>query len=348
MSFYPICEFTGLQRLFCPPSCPLHGAGVPAADLTDTERQLLAGQASPVVTITELERRVGRPLPQYRLRTVERRGPHQVVVEELWAVERPRVTVCDDSHQRPPGAQLCHACFDTLEWLLGDVPAMVEQLQLAARKGVRFVAHGTPPAAVDQETGQVIEESPLPWNEAARRALARLRDALPSGHGPVVAASRWALCNLQDLDQRGLLVQLTAAMSRAHAVIERPRDVAYVGRCPQCSADLYAARGGMVRCYAPLDLATEQWCEYSATWDQHLARVVQASDDRLLTVSELVVALGLSRDQVKNLTRRMEGSQLQRPHLYGHEIVTQTVTVYRLGDVRDEAIRRRYLEGVAS
>lgn len=318
----PICEWSGLPRIWCPDTCPDHNTSFP---MTDTEKALLENRFSAVLKVDTLEQTAERRLPEYRAkpRTVTRRGDAKIVIGHAWNLDQPKPARCDTSHTRPPGQQLCHDCANQLEAALGDVPAIVNDLNLALRKAVRFVPH-----AFTSDP----DEAPLPFNPSASSALSQLATALG---GEPVRASRWWLTNWRtSTHQTELLKHLTKAIAHAHKVIERPRDHVHLGRCPHCETELVAERGMPVTCPQG---------DYTADWDTHLNHILNESEDRLLTVSELVTALDLPRDKIKNLTRRMLGRQLDRPHLDGHQIVTKQVTVYRYGEVKHAAERKGLL-----
>ena len=319
----PICEWSGLPRIWCPDTCPDHNTSFP---MTDTEKALLENRFSAVLKVDILEQTAGRRLPEYRAkpRTVTRRGDAKIVIGHAWNLDQPKPARC------PPGQQLCHDCANQLEAALGDVPAIVNDLNLALRKAVRFVPH-----AFTSDP----DEAPLPFNPSASSALSQRATALG---GEPVLASRWWLTNWRtSTHQTELLEHLTKAMAHAHKVIERPRDHVHLGRCPHCETELVAERGMPVTCPQG---------DYTADWDTHMATILANSQDQMFTISELVAATGLTRNQIKTITNypaRITHHKLTRPHLDGHTIRTRQVTVFRLGDIETEATRRGYRHGEA-
>lgn len=301
----PRCELHDLERLWCPHDCPHYGDSF---TMTPAEHAIITGH---VTHIRDLETTIGRRLVEWRF------TPR---TNEKWAEPNPEKITCrGEDHARPPGAQLCPQCDDALDRLLGDVPAMVEALEQARIKDQRFQ-----PRAITADP----DESPTPHNEAATIRLQRLHDAL-GGHP--IRRSRWMLANPHAYDRRTVLADLSWAMAGAHHLIERPDDRMYIGRCPRCTTrDLHASRGHDVVCE----------CGYHQTWDKHLGDQLAQQMDRLFTVSELATATNLPRDTIKNLTRRMTGQKITRPHLDGWVIRTAEVTMYRLGDVLAEHERR--------
>ena len=311
----PRCEIHDLERLWCPDDCPLYGQGF---TMTPAEYALVNHAGGGVHHVTTLEAVAGRTLHEVRFTTRH----------EPWLQPDPKATRCDDTHQRPPGAQLCPACDTLLDQLLGDVPALVDDLQTAIRKDVRFPRIGRPHERSLDAEGNPIDESPLPFNLGASRILSDLARVL---HGPPIARSRWALGHPRETQRAALLADLSRLVERAHQIIDRPADLVYVGPCPTCTRDLETPRGHDVAC---------EHCTYRQAWQTHIDTMLAGRLDTLMTVAELVVATGFDRGHVKNLTRRMAGVEITRPHLDGWMIRTRSVTMYKLGDVLAEHERR--------
>ncbi len=250
-------------------------------------------------------------------RTVERRGDHTVIAEEVWADPDPQPVYCADDHPKTLGVgQVCPDCHVRLANLVADLPKLIDHLRTAAIKDVRFTPTNNP-----NQVGS-DDESPIPWNNAASLASVQL-----------VHLAR----QLPRMTPAEALAQLSQAAWRAHRIIDRPADITYVGGCPRCGEDLWAERGTTVTCHNDTVYGP---CTYQSDWTDHLTAALAGGEDRLLTISELVTALAQPRDRIKNATRRMAGVTVQRPHLDGHTITTRPVTMYRLGDVRAATLRR--------
>ena len=313
---FPICEWSGLMRISCPPECPDHGSGFTG---TPAEQRVMLNTIStapgnPVTHIATLERITGKPLPIYRTTHRPTGGP--------WTIERvPADIGCPDTHGRPPGAQLCHACANLLDGLLTDTPGLVTDLATARRRGVRFV-------------GGNNDASGIPWSEAASRCH---RDLVAFGD------------ELPQLDQHTALVRLGHLHRTGRRIIDRPRDLINLGTCPICNHDIRQERPTLteleqataqVTCnHAPLNGPA---CPYRADWHDHQRKLLNQRADMLLTVHELVGVLTeagepVSRDRIKYLIRKhgLPRERITRPHLRGKTIVTEQVWVHRLGDVRD-------------
>lgn len=223
-----------------------------------------------------------------------------------WRVPDPEQVAC--THQRHG---LCKPCDDYLDGLLADLPHLVEELGYAMRRDVAFTPHGFRPG--DEETP---DEAPLSWNVAAAdmlRELARITGGRPR--------------------RPQLLAGLSKAVKDAHRIIDRPKDRVYCGPCPSCGQSLEGVRGQPVTCAA-------ENCQYAATWDQHNATALEARQDQLLPMHDLLKVLQaggrpLARKQVEWLQKRYGLPREQRsvPYWAGHELRVAEVWCYRVRDV---------------
>jgi hypothetical protein len=282
---------------------------------------------STVVHARDLETVFGR-LPEYRNHSRQ------------WAMPIPAVIDCHPTdHRRSDGHNLCRDCEAQLEQMIGDIPALVHDLEIAIRKAVRFTDHGT-------RHGDGTE-SPVDFNPAASAALRHLADQFawtsddPSKR--TVNGSRWALTHWPDLIRRDdidhVAHRISAAVVESHRVIDRPEDIEYLGPCPidGCPRDLEAAPSAdVVRCE----------CGWSETRPDLEQRVIAAGGDLLLTVDQLVGRVTvnghpITRAQLERWISR-EGvprDTITKPRWVGGMIEAVTVHTYRLGDIRDLALR---------
>lgn len=314
---FPRCDWSGLQRVWCPEECPKHGSGF--SDPTPEELEFMGlanGLTSPPRTASDLEQTAGRPLPA--IRHTRRRAK--------WQVPQPRKVVCltdDEDHRRPPGMWVCHDCADILRQLRADVPALIVELRTAIRKDTAFAQVGDLMPTIDPETGNRIDESALPWNEGAARALEQLTDALTIQRDDIQLAT------------------LSAAARRAHQILDRPRDMISVGRCPLCREPISMPR--------PSHQALEDGevgvacgaCSYAASWSSHQKVILDQAADTLLTIGELVGVLTqggepITRKRIEYLVARhgLPREPQIRWHQRGHGRVLAEVMVYKLRDVR--------------
>ncbi|MFT3877152.1 MAG: hypothetical protein QM708_12125 [Propioniciclava sp.] len=306
MADLPVCDRTGLARLWC--CCPDHESFT----MTPAERHMVSGG---VHHVADLERAAGRPLPEVRY---TRRTP------VLWQEPRPRSTVCDESHSRPPGAALCHECSDLLDRLRADAPALLLALHEAVIKDVAFAQLGAPATHADPETGALIEESPVPFNAGASDALREVKAALQVR--PVSAQ----------------LAALSAAARRAHQVVDRPRDDIRLGKCPMCGAAISMPRPGHHDIAAGHVMVTCPACTYRASWADHQRVILDQAGDTPLTIGEIVGVLTqggepVARKRIEYLVARhgLPRERMTRLYRRGHELVFGEVWVYRLRDVRE-------------
>jgi len=298
-----LCDITGMYPDEC--GCPEHYADRPT-----------------VISIAALERLTHHPLPAYRMK---RRDPR-------WRVEDPRTVRC--THRND---DLCGDCETILTNLLNDLPGVVEDLHLALRKAVRFTPHGF--RRGDKETP---DESPIPWNPSAAETLGDLNRIMLNGHL---------------LDRHTLLEDLSKTIRRAHRVIDRPKDREFT-LCPECREEIpVTSRKLAVQCFATIieddpdapepddgeqRAQRTRQCDYAASWEQHQKDILQANEDALLTMSDLVLVLTragepITRDKVNNLIRRhgLPREQIQKAKWKEGKIVTDPQWVYRLRDVRE-------------
>lgn len=244
---------------------------------------------------------------------------------------RPAVVECDHG-----SAQLvCVDCLGALRGVLADVPALLEDLDVSIRRQVRFVDHGT--------RFRVDDESPLPFDDRASRAKRSLVDAVEQLR--VLAGGRGVLAELDRLAGVPGIWEaardVAAAARSAHRAIDAPESDWYFGPCPDCSHDIYGQRAdesdrsARVACEA---------CSYSAHPIDLRQLQLDASEDRMLTVGELVGAITaagevVTRKQIDGWIRRggLPRERHARPRWVGGELDVKHVYVYRLGDVRELA-----------
>ena len=144
---------------------------------------------------------------------------------------------------------VCAQCIENLEVALGDVPALLADLEVLAAKQARFSA-----------SGKGNDRSPLPFNPHAADRIAYLSNEVTSavrmlcqsrGIRPqvtdAVSASRWLLRNVHAvaLDQAGpdVTVGILREHRRAIFAIDRPPDRPYIGVCDLCQTPMHAKEG---------------------------------------------------------------------------------------------------------
>lgn len=226
--------------------------------------------------------------------------------------------------RRAGDGYVCAQCVEDWETCLGDVAALVEDLQVAARKDVRFgTREGNAVAATGKsdptETRHLhtrhpnhVEQS-MPVDLRASDRLAELTTELvgqvrlicdtnhidiPTLDGPV-AMSRWLLGQARRLpylgeqDGAGLVADLTKAYLAGVAAIDAPARRKYVTECT-CGLAVFAhGEAEKVTCACGVD--------YDVA-GQYAERMKRA-EDSLVTVLE-ATASGAKLDTIKKWIKR--------------------------------------------
>lgn len=155
---------------------------------------------------------------------------------------------------------VCDDDLSTLSVALGDLPALVEQLDITLQgaRGIDYTALGGSPGS----------ESPLPISYAAYEASTQLRQVLvtwvrfcteedvrhqsPNRDLPadnLVAMSRWLMWRVDGLGFNDLgwdaVSEITRAVGKCRMVIDRPEERQFDGPC-ECGRDLYSKPGSKV------------------------------------------------------------------------------------------------------
>jgi len=226
-------------------------------------------------------------------------------------------------------AFICPSCVEAWECDLGNVAAMVEDLEVAARKQVRFgTREGNALAANGSTTSETRHlhtrhpnhtEPPMPadlragyWQHRLRGELVgQVRLICESGHITIpalrddtVAMSRWLLrqsariAYLPEQDGWGLIHDLAQMMADCTQAIDAPARRKYVRVCEDCGLGVWA-RDDKARCACGR--------EYDAA-AEYEARIVVARD-AWVTLLEASSASGTKLDTIKKWIRRGKGGQ---------------------------------------
>lgn len=223
--------------------------------------------------------------------------------------------------------------------ILADIPALLEDLEIATTKNVRF------PTRTIQGDGT---EAAIMFNTSASYAAKQLRTVtvgaaihlwnrlVPAGirhrlDNPTLAAE-WLTGSLDRLalqpDAEQTARDITRAHNRAIRVIEHPQETRYLGECPKCHNDLEADEEAThIECP----------CGWAAPIDDVLAEALKLGDDLLFTDTELVGAIqvdgrNLTRDRINGWVRRRRLEPRTKVSWWHGKL--QVVRAYRLGDVR--------------
>ncbi len=251
-----------------------------------------------------------------------------------------RVPSCD----RPVAdGYVCMRCAHTLEQALGDIPAVVHQLNLTLAKAGRFSARNE----------RVGSETPLPLDPRASQAASNLRAhlvgwvrlvaeerGLPLPADTLDAMSRFLLANVEWLRHHEAGHEAVAELAHSHVhgperscsgdicvimrLIDRPAERWYAGPCTagDCGADLYAsAEKGNVDCR-----------DCGATYDVAARRawLLTEAEDVLATTTEVCRALATLAGV--ELTAASIRGYVHRGRVAAHGI-RDGKPVFRLGDI---------------
>lgn len=211
---------------------------------------------------------------------------------------------------------VCETCLDGLARSLGDVPWLIEELEVTVsrQQGVDYRRLG------GSSGGKKPAEMPTPGNMGAAEARTHLKALLVSWTmlcheegvrhqsmsadlpaDDAVALSRWLLWRVDGLGMHDAghdaVDEIVSAVAHCHRVIDIPTDQQYLGDCDQCSEGrLYAS-------------PTARWarcrkCEAVSDAEELRAALLSRLDDRLCTAAEIArlstyLGLRLDREQVR-------------------------------------------------
>lgn len=236
----------------------------------------------------------------------------------------------------------CEGCGDDLARALGDIPALVEELDITITKVKGLDYRKVGGGSGGKKTGY---PSPPEWTTSMARDNLRavmvawvlfchqeqIRNQSPHVGLPadtLQAMSRYMLWRVDGLGLHDIgptaVEEITSAVDKCRRLIDRPADRQYLGQCPACAAvgddgRLYAKPGGaMARCNG---------CGEQADAAALRTRLLAELDDRLCTaaeVAELSTYLGLpdDRERIRKRIERWGASDrhtLRRVHMNGQD-----------------------------
>ncbi|GAA1436377.1 hypothetical protein GCM10009616_35980 [Microlunatus lacustris] len=238
----------------------------------------------------------------------------------------------DNEEDRPAGVYLCDDCADQLQQVLADLPALLRDLGDATCKQTAFVQHGS-----RHGQQQARDEAPVDFNPSASHARAKLLTAVRR------LGSRTVHQLVVDPTAAEIAHEITVAASRGQRIIDSPPSLWFYGACPECRTELYLERIDGDDPEATIHCDS---CGYAANLQAHNRAQLNAGEDRMLTVTELVSAITtagevVTRNQIDGWIRRGGLPREQRPipRWRDGRLVAELVYVYRLGDVRDLALQ---------
>lgn len=247
---------------------------------------------------------------------------------------------------------ICQGCGDDLAKDLGDIPALIEQLDLDLSKqhGVqigRGRGGSDPGDPEDERFPGSLTPKPLPYDLRASEALTDIRIVLigwtrvlvedrgqPWPADDTVSISRWLMCRVDIIRDHEAgdecIREVRGAVKKARRTLDRKRDLVYAGPCgvKDCQEHLYARPGAKsVAC-----------AECGAIHDVNERRdwMIDSIRDMLTTPAEaatLLTYFGLrhQRAQVRNLI----AVWAKRKRLIPHGVNLNGDATYRFGEVLD-------------
>jgi hypothetical protein len=231
---------------------------------------------------------------------------------------------------------ICQDCAASLGLVLADIPQLLDDLDIALGYA-RFVEHGTRNGSQESSGGNRIITAIHNLSQAIMKAAGWFDANTPE------LVARGLLIHLDKLaslpETRSLALKISIEASRAHKVIDVPPEIWFYGACPACEHDIWQERirpddDTLVTCH-------QRDCTYTAPLDEHHKRLLDAGNDRWLTMDELVATVTkagevVTRKQIQRWRDR-EGLPMESRSLaywIDGELVTSEVEVFRLGDIR--------------
>ena len=233
-------------------------------------------------------------------------------------------------------ATLCSRCTWDVERDLGDVPALVDELDLTLSRQT----------AIGYREGGRSAETALPFNVSASDVRDNLKATLvgwvrdlheqtPDAAWPddtAAACSRWLLARIGDIrvhpagDQ--LRDEIGYAVGEARRIVDRPADRMYVGPCRSdvdgviCAEELYAKLGDdTIKCRA---------CGTRHDTSERRAWLLAAVDDQLAHATLAARAVsGLGVDVTPERIRKWK----ERGRIMPHSVDREGRPLYRIEDV---------------
>jgi hypothetical protein len=238
-------------------------------------------------------------------------------------------------YPHPEGQFVCKICVQQVSRDLGDVPALVDDLNTTMSRQDRLGASG----------GRRGAETALPWKPPASEALWVLSntvltwtrelqdpDSLPFPDAPI-AAARWLLANVRHAaghkDAGEFVDEIASAVRKAYDVIDRPPDLLLAGRCDVdgCPEYLYATPDART--------ATCRACETTHEVAERRAWMMEYASD--LNLPALLALAWIKLLMGKQIPRGTWDSWVSRGRISAAERDHVGSALYRFGDVRDLA-----------
>lgn len=239
-------------------------------------------------------------------------------------------------------ATVCQSCVERLEYDLGQIPALADELVVTLTRQARLGGG---------DGGRKSAETPLVFHYAASETSYVLRntlvgwvrelstDGLGIACGDTVAdMARWLLARVSTLAQHPAggeaVEEITSAVAAVRKVIDRPPGRRFLAACDDCDTDLYAHPGAFtVRCMV---------CGAEYDVAQRKERMRDEIEDLLYhstAMSDVLAGVGIT---VPDATIR---SYAKRGRILVKRRDEQDRPLYRVGDVLDLVLDRDRLAG---
>lgn len=259
--------------------------------------------------------------------------------------------ICPACGSEAPGDRfICQPCGDDLARDLGDIPALVEQLDidLSKQHGTRLgdgVGGSETVDAQDAPYAGTLTPKPIPYDLRASEALTDLKIVLvgwtrvlvedrnqPWPQDDPVSISRWLMCRVDLIRDHEAgdeaIREVRAAVKKARRTLDRKRELIYAGPCEvkDCTEHLYARpKAKEVVCTA---------CGSIHDVKERREWMQAAIDGMLVTPAEaatLLTYFELRSDRTR--TRNLIVVWAKRKRLLPHGVNLRGDATYRFGEV---------------
>lgn len=239
-------------------------------------------------------------------------------------------------------AYMCETCTDQLAIALGDVPAIVEELETTLT-GAKAAAQSGP-ADKDalhwnEKAGDLLRELRLELTGDVRICVkAHIRHSSPHPGLPAntpQAASRWLLWRVDGLAYTshgpGMLSRLQGISRRTERLIDNTAPRQYLGTCtaPDCGGAIYARQG------EPTGRCDTRECRTEYDVEASRRNLEDALDGRLCTAAEIArlstyLGLPVPRDTVRKRVHYWH----RQGRIIPHTTSPDGTPMFTYGDVR--------------
>lgn len=246
------------------------------------------------------------------------------------------VDKCNEPAHSGAGWTICSHHGERLAILLGDVPAVVEELETSLS---RQTASGT-------SSGSRGSEKPLPFDVGASEALAVLGSTLrawalefdaEARPMVIVGYSRWLLHHVDRMRCYVIACdafdEIEAAVGACWRAVDRRASRIYLGQC--------YAEGCPSHVWAPAGRTTGTCAECATVHavEDRRDQMLEALHDRELSMAQIATVL-VYLDYDRERMRKLLNKWAERKVIVPVGVDAQGRETYRFGDVREELLGR--------